>query len=165
MSSSPRDGAQAVGGRKKMISEMFKKENIQILECVENWQQAVHLSLKPLEAGGYVEPRYADEIIRSTEEMGPYYVLTDDVALVHGRPEQGVIKKQLAVTIVREPVVFSEDSYPVRILIALAATDSNSHVDVMRVLASIFIDEEKIKTLANSKSAEEIYEFFLNEEK
>ena len=91
--------------------------------------------------------------------------LTEDIALIHGRPEQGVIRKQLAVTVVREPVRFSEDCFPVRLLIALAATDANSHLDVMQVLASIFLDESKIRELVEAESAEEIYEFLLAEEK
>ena len=148
-----------------MISEMLRRENVRILDRVEVWQQSIHVSLEPLICGGYVEPRYADEIIRSTEEIGPYYVLTEDIALIHGRPEQGVIRKQLAVTVVREPVRFSEDCFPVRLLIALAATDANSHLDVMQVLASIFLDESKIRELVEAESAEEIYEFLLAEEK
>lgn len=148
-----------------MISEMLRRENVRILDRVEDWQQAIHVSLEPLICGGYVEPRYADEIISSTEEIGPYYVLTEDIALIHGRPEQGVIRKQLAVTVVREPVRFSEDCFPVRLLIALAATDANSHLDVMQVLASIFLDESKIRELVEAESAEEIYEFLLAEEK
>lgn len=148
-----------------MISEMLKRENVRILDRVEDWQQAIYVSLEPLIRGGYVEPRYADEIIRSTEEIGPYYVLTEDIALVHGRPEQGVLEKQLAVTVVREPVQFSEDSFPVRLLIALAATDANSHLDVMQVLASIFLDESKIRELVEAASTDEIYERLLMEEK
>ena len=148
-----------------MISEMLKRENVRILDRVENWQQAIHVSLEPLIRGGYVEPRYADEIIRSTKEIGPYYVLTEDIALDHGRPEQGVLEKQLAVTVVREPVQFSEDSFPVRLLIALAATDANSHLDVMQVLASIFLDESKIRELVEAASTDEIYERLLMEEK
>lgn len=147
-----------------MISEMLKKENVRILDRVEDWKQAIHISLEPLVRGGYVEPRYADEIIRSTEEIGPYYVLTEDIALVHGRPEQGVIKKQLAVTVVREPIQFSEDSFPVRLLIALAATDANSHLDVMQVLASIFLDESKIREIVEAESTEKIYDLLLMEE-
>lgn len=147
-----------------MISEMLKRENVKILDRVDDWKQAIHVSLEPLVRGGYVESRYADEIIRSTEEMGPYYVLTEDIALIHGRPEQGVIKKQLAVTVVREPIQFSEDCFPVRLLIALAATDANSHLDVMQVLASIFLDESKIRELVEAQSTEEIYNFLLTQE-
>lgn len=92
-------------------------------------------------------------------------MLTEDIALVHGRPEQGVIEKQLAVTVVREPIRFSEDSFPVRLLIALAATDANSHLDVMQVLASIFLDESKIREIVEAESTEKIYDLLLMEEK
>ena len=71
-----------------------EKRNIQILDHIDDWKEAVHISMKPLEDKGYVEPRYAEEIIRNTEEIGPYYILTEDIALIHGRPEQGVLKKQ-----------------------------------------------------------------------
>ncbi len=148
-----------------MISEMLKRENVIILDRVKDWKQAIYISLEPLVLGGYVESRYAEEIIRSTEEIGPYYVLTEDIALIHGRPEQGVIKKQLAVTVVREPVQFSEDSFPVRLLIALAATDANSHLDVMQVLAAIFLDESKIREIAEAESEEKIYNLLLTAEK
>lgn len=148
-----------------VISEMLQKENIRILDEIPDWETAIRVSLDPLEKGGFVEERYAEEIIRSTKEIGPYYVLTDDIALIHGRPEQGVLKKQLAITVVRKPVIFSGSDYPVRILLALAATDSNSHVDVMQVLAAIFLDEEKIRRVAEAGTPEEIYEFFIEEEK
>lgn len=147
-----------------MIAEMLKKENVQITESVQDWKEAINLSLAPLIKGGYVKQCYADNIIKSTEEMGPYYVLTEDIALIHGRPEEGVIEKQLAITLLREPVVFAEDSYPVRLLVALAANDSNSHIDAMRVLASIFMDEDKIQEIVESETPEQVYDFLLKSE-
>ena len=71
------------------FSEMLKPENVRIVQSVDTWQNAIRLACAPLEEGGYVEPCYADNIIAATEKMGPYYVLTEDVALVHGRPEDG----------------------------------------------------------------------------
>lgn len=147
-----------------MLSQMLQINNIKIVDQIDDWKDAVYISLKPLEDGGYVEKRYADEIIKTTEEIGPYYVLAEDIALIHGRPEQGVLKKQIAITLVKKPVIFSEDSFPVRILIALAATDANSHLDIMQLLASIFMDDNKIKTFAECNSPEEIYDFLLKEE-
>lgn len=92
-----------------MILDMLKKENVQILDHVDDWKEAITVSLRSLEEQGYVTPDYAKGIIDITNEMGPYYVLTDDVALIHGRPETGVLKKQLAVTVLRKPIKFSED--------------------------------------------------------
>lgn len=144
------------------IEDMLKPENVRIAQSVDTWEDAIRLAVKPLEEGGYVEPRYADEIIRATNEMGPYYVLTEDVALIHGRPEDGAIKGQLAVTLLREPIQFSEDSFPVRLLVALAAEDANSHIDTMRVLASIFMDEGKIAEIAALGTAQEVYQAFMD---
>lgn len=142
---------------------MLKKENIQIVDRVADWQEAVRISVQPLVDTGYVESRYIDGIIENTLQFGPYYVLVDDVALIHGRPEQGVIEKQLAVTVVKEPVVFSEDgSHNARLLVTLAATDGEAHIDVMRALAELFMDADKIEQLVNAASTDVIYQIFLD---
>lgn len=143
------------------ITEMLKRENVRLADSVDSWQDAIKLAIAPLSEGGYVEERYADEVIRATNEMGPYYVLTEDVALIHGRPEDGCIKGQLAVTVLKKPVKFSEDSFDVRLLVALAAEDSNSHIEAMRVLAGIFMDEDKIAQIVASDDADEIYQEFM----
>lgn len=148
-----------------MIEEMLKPENVQIMEKVEDWKDAIRVSLKALVDGGYVEERYVDNVIESTIHFGPYYVLTKDIALIHGRPEEGVLKKQLAVTLLREPVQFSTDGYPVRLLIALAATDAESHSDVMKVLATVFMDESKIDEMVHADTKEQLYQLFLKAEK
>lgn len=144
-----------------MILDMLKQENIQILDSVSNWEEAIIVSLQSLVEQGYVTEEYGKSIIQITHEMGPYYVLTENVALIHGRPESGVLKKQLAITVLREPVKFSEDGYPVRLLVALAATDSESHLAVIQTLAELFMSETAIADLVNAKDAKQIYEYLL----
>ncbi|MCI8566403.1 MAG: PTS sugar transporter subunit IIA [Lachnospiraceae bacterium] len=147
-----------------MIADMLKKENVRIIDRVADWKEGVQVSIQPLVDGGYVETSYIDGVIANTIEFGPYYVLVDDVALIHGRPEQGVNEKQLAVTIVREPVVFigKDTEKKARLLVALAATDGEAHIDVMRTLAELFMDPEKIEQLVQSQSTDEIYQIFLD---
>lgn len=144
------------------IQEMLKPENVRIAQSVDTWQDAIRLAVAPLREGGYVEPRYEDEIIRATNEMGPYYVLTEDVALIHGRPEDGCIKGQMAVTVLKQPIKFSEDSFDVRLLVALAAEDPNSHIEAMQVLAGIFMDEQKIANIVESDDTQAIYQAFMD---
>lgn len=148
-----------------MIADMLKVNNIQIIDSVHDWKEAIHISLDPLLRGGFITEGYERAIIDSTNKYGPYYVLAEDFALIHGRPEEGVIKKQLAITLLREPIIFAEDSFPVRVLIALAASDSNSHLDTMRVLSSIFIDEDKIKELVEATEPQQIYDLLIQAEK
>lgn len=144
-----------------MILDMLKQENVQIVDHVSDWKEAITVSLQSLVEQGYVTSEYGKSIIQITEDMGPYYVLTEDVALIHGRPESGVLKKQLAVTVLRKPIKFSEDGYPVRLLVALAATDSESHLSVMQTLAELFMSEGAINDIVNAQSAQQIYEYLV----
>ncbi len=146
-----------------MNKEMLKQKNVQIIDRVSDWEEAVKVSLTPLVEGGYVEPRYIDSVIKATRELGPYYVLTKDVALIHGRPEDGVTEKQLGVTVLRNAVDFVDQDHSARLLVALAAEDADSHIDVMRALASIFMEDEKVQKIIEAKTENEIYEMFMDE--
>jgi PTS system ascorbate-specific IIA component len=81
-----------------MISDMLQKENVQILDCVTDWQEVVYISTKNLIDQGYITGSYPKKIIELTEKHGAYYVLCPDVALLHARPEDGVIRRQLSVS-------------------------------------------------------------------
>ena len=104
--------------------------------------------------------RVQDLSISNAKEFGPYFVICPDLALLHARPEQGVIKRQLAVTVLREPVRFKEEGPDVRLLVTLAAEDADSHIDVMRKLAVMFSDPANITKIAEAKDADEVYAEF-----
>ncbi len=114
-------------GRIDMITEMLKLENVRIIEEDCDWEKAIYISMQTLLEQGYITEQYPRTIIDTTKKHGAYYVLCPDVALAHSRPEDGVIKKQLALTLFRHPISFPNKKDTVRLIIALAAEDSNSH--------------------------------------
>ncbi len=144
------------------IATMLKRDNVQVVARCKDWRDAVHVAVQPLVDDGCVTPAYIDGIIENAETYGPYFVLAPDLALLHARPDQGVIERQLAVTISQEGVVFREGDSPVRVLVTLAATDANSHIDVMRELAQMFSDPASIERLATASSADEVYDLFIS---
>ena len=143
------------------MSDMLKRENVQIVDSCKDWEDSVHVAVQPLVDGGYVKPEYIDGIIQNAKELGPYFVLVPDLALLHARPEQGTIKKQLAVTVVRKGVEFKKGE-PCRVIVTLAAEDSDSHIDVMRILASMFADPANIEKVATAEAADDVYSLFVN---
>ena len=144
-----------------MNGEMLKRESVQILDRVRDWKEAVAVSVKPLVDGGYVEQRYVDGIIQNTLEMGPNDIISDGVALLHGRPEQGVKRQQLGVTVVKQEVTFLNEDAKARLLIVLAAENADSHIDAIRDLAEIMMDEERVQKIIAAKEPEEILEQFI----
>lgn len=144
-----------------MIETMLKIENIQILESVIDWKEAINVSVQPLVNSGYVEERYIQGIIDNTVHFGPYYVLAPEIALPHARPEQGVISKQLAVTVLRKPIRFTGNGYDVRLLIALAAEDGASHLEALKSVAEIISDDQIVKSILEAKTPEEVLTRFI----
>lgn len=144
------------------MKDMLKLKNVRILDHVEDWIDAVRVSVQPLVEQGFCESRYIDGIIENTEKYGPYYVLCENLALIHASSEQGVLKKQLAITVLKQPIRFKSDGYDVRILIALAAEDPESHMQAIQAISNIFSQEERMKQILATTSEKEIYDMFMN---
>lgn len=143
------------------MKNMLSIDNIRIYDHAENWVDAITKAVSPLVENGFVEARYIQGIIDNTNLFGPYYVLAPDIALPHARPEQGVIKKQLGVTLLKNPVKFSEGGYDVRLLITLAASDNQGHLEALQQLSEIMMDEERMKQILKAETSEEILGLFL----
>lgn len=131
-----------------MLTDWINESNISLINRAANWHSAVELAVQPLIDQGAVESRYLQAIYAMHEQIGPYYVLGEGIAMPHARPEEGVINTALSLVIVKEGVEFgSEDNDPVYIIFALAAVDSNSHIEMIASLSRFFCDEEAIEKL------------------
>ncbi|MFV0381955.1 MAG: PTS sugar transporter subunit IIA [Breznakia sp.] len=143
------------------MKDLLQEKNVQIVDSVKDWVEAIHIAVSPLVSEGYVERRYIDGIIENTYQFGPYYVLCENLALLHARPEQGVISRQVAITLLRNPIKFKEDGCDVCLLLTLAASDSQSHLEVMKAIATIFSDSNRVQQLIHAKSSTDIYKQFM----
>lgn len=138
--------------------ELLKQENVRIIDKEINWEEAIRISIEPLENGGYVKPEYKEAIIANVKKLGPYIVLTDDIVLPHARPEQGVVDSQLAVTLFRNPVEFNAEYPSTRLFIALAAKDGENHLKALASITELFQDEEKIQDMLSSVNTQSLYQ-------
>ena len=140
-----------------MLKKLLTEDVIRIHDSVENWEQAIELSCAALLDKGAIEPSYVEAIFRSHEELGPYYVVGPGIAMPHARPEDGVNQLSLGLTVISEGVNFNaEENDPVKLLVTLAATDKNSHVDAIAQLAELFMNDEHINEICRAQDTAEI---------
>lgn len=144
-----------------MIEELIRLENCRFQKSVPDWKAAIRMALHPLLEGGYITEEYETSVLENVEKFGPYFVLTPDMALVHAGPDKGVLGTQMAITVLEEPVRFTEDGHPVRVLAALAATDSTGHMEGIRAMSNIFMDNTKVEHLLNTKTPQELWQLFM----
>ncbi len=140
-----------------MLKTLLTPDVVQMIPQVKDWREAIKIACQPLIDKGCIEPRYVDAIYKSHEQIGPYYVLGPGIAMPHARPEEGVNQLSLALTIIEKGVEFGADENdPVKLLIVLAATDNDSHINAIVKLAELFDNQDDIDTLLQAKSKAEV---------
>lgn len=140
-----------------MLKTLLTPDVVQVIPQVKGWREAIKIACQPLIDKGCIEPRYVDAIYKSHEQIGPYYVLGPGIAMPHARPEEGVNQLSLALTIIEKGVEFGADENdPVKLLIVLAATDNDSHINAIVKLAELFDNQDDIDTLLQAKSKAEV---------
>jgi PTS system ascorbate-specific IIA component len=100
---------------------------------------------------------YIEAMIQSVEENGPYMVLADYFALMHARPGEGVLEQSMSLLVTKQPIDL--EGKPVRIFLVLAAADSESHLESLKEIMAIFMDEEKYNVILNG-DREQICQLF-----
>lgn len=140
-----------------MITTWLPAENIQIVDSVSDWKQAITLSAQPLLAKETITEEYIKAIFNSHQELGPYYVLAPGLAMPHARPEQGAVKNGLSLLHIKQGVSFNaEENDPVYVVIMLCALSGDEHINMITALADIFSDEQRLSALLTASSIESI---------
>lgn len=145
------------------ITVLLKLKNCYIYKNVNNWKEAVHLACKPLVLQHYCTAQYEEEVFKSIEQYGFYFVLCENLALIHVCSFENVYETQISITVLKDPVYFEEGGKKVHILICLVAKDSFSHLRGIEIIARIFEDSNKINRLLNVTQSDQIFNLFMEE--
>ncbi len=88
--------------------------------------------------------------------LGPYAVLAPGIAMPHAKPDRGSLKVGLVLLKLKTPVNFGSPNDPVNFIIAFAAIDNKSHVELIKELALFLSQKGVLEELHKSGSKEEI---------
>ncbi|UCH61364.1 MAG: PTS sugar transporter subunit IIA [Anaerolineales bacterium] len=139
------------------IAELLPPDRVLVGIQAEDWEDAVRKIGRVLVDTQVVEERYIEGMINTCKELGPYIVIAPGLAIPHGRPEDGVLEPCLAVGLLEPPIPFgNEENDPVRVMIALGATDAVQHVEALRQIAETLSDEEKFNSLKDATSKNQV---------
>lgn len=141
---------------------LIENNSILLNQSVNNWEEAIQLGTDLLVSAGTIEPRYYDNIVNKIKEMGPYIILAPGLAMPHARPEEGVIKTSFALVTLKDPIYFEGDDEPVYVLLTLAGSDSDQHMQGLMEITQVLDDPDSdtgvdLDKIRNCKTAEEVY--------
>lgn len=151
-------------GHKKAVSDVIKSPGlrdclapgrIRILPGGGMWQKSIRDAGQCLIDEGSIEKSYLDAIINQTAYYGPYMFLNDRVMLAHAKPETGVNRLDISLTVFRKPVSFARGK-AASVMFVLAPENQESHLRILNDILSLTEDDAYIRQIERAETPEEI---------
>lgn len=149
-----------VRGKLLMLSDVLKKEYIELnVEC-SDWIEAVKKAGEILIKNEVITNEYVEEAIKGVKELGPYIVITKGVALPHATNKVGVNKTGISLVTLKNPVEFgNKDNDPVYYIFMLATTDTESHLSALSNLSELLGKKEFFEIMKNAKDSQSVIDY------
>jgi PTS system ascorbate-specific IIA component len=146
----------------KLKESLIANNSIKLQAKANDWRSAIKIGTDMLIASGAIEPEYHQAIISSVEELGPYICIAPNLAMPHARPENGVNRTAFALVTLESPIYFDGEDEPVDVLITLAGSTSDEHMEGLMQVTAVLDDDESetgvdLDKLRVCRSKEEIY--------
>ena len=140
-----------------ILADAFGEGSILIKDSVENRSSAISLVGDLLVASGKATSTYVASMLEAVEIFGPYIVIAPGIALAHGKPSDAVLETGLSLLILEQSIEFQHSQNdPVRLVFGLAATDHESHLELMAELAEFLSAQENISSLLRCSDSEQV---------
>ena len=141
---------------------LIDNNSIKLQAKASNWREAIKIGTDMLIASGAIQPSYHDAIISSVEELGPYICIAPNLALPHARPENGVLRTAFALVTLEEPIYFEGEEEPVDVLITLAGSSSDEHMEGLMEVTQVLDDEDSetgvnLDKLRHCRTSSDVY--------
>lgn len=140
------------------MEELIRKENMAVDIKASDWREAVFAAGDLLVKDGRISTAYIDKMISAVETLGPYIVLSKGFALAHCAPCEDVYETSLSLITLKEAVDFGSVNDPVKVVMCLACTDKEAHIQLLSEVARKLMNDGIIDKLLQCKDLEELYQ-------
>jgi PTS system ascorbate-specific IIA component len=138
------------------MAGIIAKENMRAGVQAADWREAIRQAGGVLEAAGSITSEYTESMIKAVEEMGPYIVIMPGFAIAHAAPAPSVLKEDIALITLAQPVSFGSPNDPVNLMLCVACVDRESHVRALQAVAEVLCEDGIMDRLAAAASVEEL---------
>ena len=139
------------------LMDLLKEPLIELDSSAKDWRTAVRVAGNLLLKEQCIEKRYIDHMIESVEEIGPYIVIYEGIAMPHARIQDGVNRLGISFVRLEEPVCFGNpENDPVDLVFALCTIDKSSHIQAVTELGTLCTDPMVLQQLRTAETKQEI---------
>jgi len=88
------------------LSDYMNKDEIQIIDQCENWEEAIRLAASPLVKETKINLNYVERMIEIVKSYGNYMILLPEVAFVHAGINDGINCTCSSLLVLKKPILF-----------------------------------------------------------
>lgn len=140
---------------KKGLLDFLDNKRVIFIDKIDNLKQGIELVGKNLEKLNSTNSNYTDSMIDMYNKFGTYMVIEDSVAMPHAKSENGVLKTDISVLILKNPLIL-EDGRKIKIFFGFSTVDNKEHLGFLNDIYKLVLDKNFVEKLNN---IENYYEF------
>ncbi|MBO1308254.1 BglG family transcription antiterminator [Enterococcus sp. 669A] len=125
------------------------------------WEEVFKQAFDLLKARGSVTQEYINVVYDIFKEDYPFMMIAKDTYLPHAKPEFGVLQPDYQVVLLQDPVMLPNQE-PMKMIITLAPSRENQHVEWLLRLNHILLASETLQQIKEISSSEQLYRFMEN---
>lgn len=147
--------AQQDGAAGRSSGEVLRPGNIRTGLPSEPKEAAIRRAGELLAAGGYVEPGYADAMLRREESATTYMGM--GIAIPHGTSDAKKCVLHSGIVVLQYPGGVAFGNEKAYLVVGIAGV-GDAHLDILARLGEVFGDEELLRRLTTEGDPQVIYE-------
>lgn len=118
---------------------IFKKE-------VKDWKEAINILGENLEKLNATNGEYKKQIIKNIENLGPYIVIENEIAIPHAGISDGVFRTDFSFLILEKPVKFGNEK-EANFFFIFSSTNKEEHIEILNDFYNIILNKDFINKI------------------
>lgn len=141
--------------RQITLYDMLEQYGVKIKENPEeDWVTAIRETAEPLLQKKCVREEYVDKIIDLGRKHGPYFVISEKIAIAHAKPDDGVIKMGVSLSIYKKGLKIMGKNN-VQFLFILSTPNQQEHLHILQNIVSVNEDEKIMNQMIQAECEED----------
>ena len=145
-----------------ILKKMLNKNNVQFVNKVSNWKEAITKAGNILQKNGFIKQEYIEEMIKLIEKHGAYIIIEEGMAIPHAPISKNILKTGISLLIVKEKVLFPNGK-GANIFLSFATINKTEHLGILNDLFELITKYNFIEKISKITEYEELEEYFRKE--
>jgi PTS system ascorbate-specific IIA component len=142
-----------------LLRDFAEKNRCIFVDSVDSWEEAIRKSCEPLMAEGIVDGSYAEEIIETVKNVGPYIVIIPGVAIPHCMEcAKGAHGTAISFMKLENPVSFDDEDpeKTASVFFTLVSVNTEEHLKNMKQLFKMLTNEDLLAELMEVRTPDDL---------